>query len=124
MIFFNFREAIKTSPAKRDVFILFNLAIAASLNLVLWVALIWQFWGFSEMIILGYTIYFGISALGKWYQVLLLPLAGLIVWFLNLILAFRFYLNYRLLSYYLVAVALLVNLMLVVLGGLLIYINF
>ncbi|MFA5029269.1 MAG: hypothetical protein WC518_00780 [Patescibacteria group bacterium] len=123
MIFFKLHELIWVNPAKRDKVILINLSLALLINLALIAALIFNFWWAKEFIILRFNIYFGISSLGAWYKVFLMPLIGLIIIVVNFLLSFYFYLKEKLLSYYLAAAALVCNLILLVAGALLIYIN-
>ncbi|MBI5766090.1 hypothetical protein HZA71_02565 [Candidatus Falkowbacteria bacterium] len=123
MIFFQIKEKIKLSPAKRDKVIIFNLWFALSVNLVLWIILLFSFWRTSDYIILGYNIYFGISAFGPWYQILLLPLIGLIIIAVNFLLAFFVYLPQKILSYFLVIAATVVNVIVLAAGMLLVFSN-
>ena len=123
MIFFQIKEKIKLSPAKRDRAIIFNLTFALLINLVLWLILLFSFWQTSDYIILGYNIYFGISAFGPWYQILLLPLIGLIIIAVNFLLALFVYLPQKILSYFLAIAATLINVIILVAGMLLVYSN-
>ena len=123
MIFLKIKEKIKLSPAKRDRTIIFNLTIALLINLALWIILLFSFWRQSDYIILGYNIYFGISAFGPWYQILLLPLMGLIIIAVNFLLAFFVYLPQKILSYFLVIAATVANVIVLAAGLLLVYSN-
>ncbi|MFA4871899.1 MAG: hypothetical protein WC610_02465 [Patescibacteria group bacterium] len=123
MIFFQIKEKIKLSPAKRDKAIIFNLTFALLINLALWIILLFSFWRTSDYIILGYNIYFGISAFGPWYQILLLPLMGLIIIAVNFLSAFFVYLPQKILSYFLAVVATVANVIVLVAGLLLVFSN-
>lgn len=123
MILFNFREKIKTSPAKRDKAILVCFLVALMLNIVLWGLLLFNFEQSSEYIVLRYTVYFGISSLGPWQYILLLPLIGLLVLLINTLIAFSFYLKYRVLSYFFTSAAIFINAMILIAGSLLVYFN-
>ncbi len=123
MLFFELREFLKNSPGKRDKIIVINFFLALALNVILWLALALNFRPSTEYIILHFNIYFGFSALGPWYSVFLLPFLGLLTASVNIFLALYVYLNYRLLGYFLSLTASLVNLIFLVGGLLLIYVN-
>jgi hypothetical protein len=112
------------SPAKRDKIFLVNFFAAAAINVALWVINIWLAIRVGEFVILRYNIYFGISSLGHWHNLLWFPLAGLLIIVANFGLAFYFYLRQRILSYFLVCGAGLFNLLILVMSLFLIYINF
>lgn len=124
MIFFNLREKILTSPAKRDKFIVINFFVGLLLNLALWLALAVNFSGSLEYVVLRYNIYFGVSWFGSWLNILIIPGIGLVVLLVNYIIAALLYLNYIIISYFLAYAASLVNLLALVAGLLLIYSNF
>lgn len=123
MLFFNFREAVTASPAKRDKVILANLFFGLFINVGTWAALIFNFQPVQEYIILRYNIYFGISSLGPWFFLLIIPLIGLLIIVVNYLFAFYLYLKEQLLSYYLSFAASVFNLILLVAAALLIYQN-
>ncbi|MEI6288048.1 MAG: hypothetical protein WCP18_00475 [bacterium] len=108
----------------RNKIILGGLVASIIINIILWIILFFNFWQSTEYIILGYTVYFGISSLGPWQQVLLLPASGLIVLVINFLIIFHIYLKQRMLSYFFVLSALIFNLIVLLAGSLLIYINF
>ncbi len=111
------------SPAKRDRLVLFNLFLSLSLNLMLWIGLLFNFAQSSKFIVLGYNIYFGISSFGPWYQVLLMPLIGLIVIALNFSICFSLYLREKIISYFLAFVASITNLIFFLAALIIIYVN-
>lgn len=123
MILFNLRERIKLSLAKRDKIVLVSFFVALLLNVVSWGLLLFNFYGASEYIILEYTIYFGISSLGPWYYVLIVPFIGLAVIVINFMLSFVLYLKYKILSYFCAMAAVLVSVAVLVTALLLIYFN-
>ncbi len=123
MLLLKINELLSLSPARRDPWILGMTALATLLNVILWVLLLWRFAGATEFIILQYTIYFGISALGPWYQILFLPLSGLLIIALNFWISMRWYLHDKLMSYCVIVTALAVNILLLTAGIFLIYIN-
>lgn len=123
MALFKIREAILTSPAKRDRIIVTALILSCLLNLGIWAALLLAFWQSSEYIVFHYNIYFGINSLTPWYFVAVIPATALLFSAVDFLLSFYLYLCYRLLSYFSAATALTVNLLLAVASGLLIYVN-
>ena len=123
MFWLSFYQNIKASPARRNRFILISSLFGLLFNLILWVVLIADFYASSEYIIFQYNVYFGISSLSAWQYVLLLPVTGLAVIIVNTLIAFYLYLKYEILSYFLSAGAVVVNLILLLAGVLIIYIN-
>jgi len=123
MIFLRLRETISSSPGRRDKIILTNLIVGLAINVVLWALVLYGFRQATDYIVLRYNVYFGISSLGPWFYILLLPLAGLVVLGLNGFLAIWLYMRFRFLSYVLAWGASVINLILLVAIGLLVYIN-
>lgn len=110
--------------ARRDKIITINLGLSLFINVILWIALILNFWHVNEFVVLRYNIYFGISAFGFWYNLLWLPLSGLIILLINFLLSFYFYKNQKFLSYLLVFTALCSQVIITTAVSLLIYINY
>ncbi|MEK7167470.1 MAG: hypothetical protein AAB791_00530 [Patescibacteria group bacterium] len=123
MPLFKFREAVLSSPAKRDKSIIVSLTLAFIINASIWLALIFNFKGSTEYVISYYNIYFGISALSNWFVLLLAPLLGILIIAVNFILSFFFYLKYQVLSHLLSVSALIFNIFLLLFGLLIIYTN-
>jgi len=123
MIFFKFAETIMASPAKRDRLILANLILSILINIFLWLLLAYNFAGAADYLILQYNIYFGISWLGPWYQILILPLIGLVCLIIDFPLSFYFYLKQQIISYLLAFGVTLINIILLVAALLLVYVN-
>lgn len=111
------------SPAKRDRLIIMNLLLSVAINIVLWALLILNFWFSREYIILGYNIYFGISSFGPWYQVLLMPILGLLVILVNFSLSFSLYLKEKIISYLLSLVATIFSAIIFLAALIIIYVN-
>ena len=123
MILYKLQDLILMSPAKRDRLITINLFLSLGVNILLWVLLFFNFWQNSRYIVLGYNIYFGISAFGLWYQVLIMPLIGLVVILLNFALSFAWYLSEKIISYALATVASIINIILFLAALIIIYVN-
>ena len=123
MLFFNFREAVITSPAKRDKLILANLFFSLLVNAGIWAALIFNFLTVNEYIILRFNIYFGISSLGPWFFILVIPFIQLLIIVANNLFSFYLYLKEQLLSYFLSFAASFFSLIILVAAALIIYEN-
>lgn len=122
-LFFKIREAIESSPAKRDRLIQVSLIASAVLNLAAWIVVPAFFWQYKEYIILQYNVYFGISSLGYWWMLLMFPGLVLLASAVNMTLAFLFFLKEKMLSYFLAAATLAINLLALAALILIIYIN-
>ena len=122
-IFLKLFDLVENTPAKRDHVIFPAMIVAVVLNIANWLAVLFGFWNFKEYIILQYNVYFGISSFGAWQQLLLLPLAGLIIGVIDFLWSFRLYLEYRVLSRVLAVTAVVLNLILLLAISLLIYMN-
>ena len=122
-LFFQLRDLIEHSPAKRDRFIMIPFIVSAVLVAVTTLAIPFSFWNFNDYVVLHYNIYFGISSFGPWLMLSLLPLSGLIVLIVNAILAMVLYLKHGLLSYFLAFISSFYNLIVLLSIILIIYIN-
>jgi hypothetical protein len=69
-------------------FILVVSAIAASLNIGMWLVVLWYVPRDLAVLILHYNIYLGPDVFGSWYELFVLPGMGLSVIGLNLLLGF------------------------------------
>ena len=123
MMLYRFSDAILMSPAKRDRIILLNLVFSAFINIVTWIALFFAFSGSIEYIVLRYNIYFGISYLGPWYNILFLPILGILVFLINFSFSFYFYIKEKILSYFLAVTASVFNVLMLLAAAILIYVN-
>lgn len=123
MIWSKLPESIINSPAKRDKVVIINLILGLLVNIAVWAVLIFAFGRSSEYIILRYNIYFGISSLGPWYNVLALPLWGLVAIIVNLLIGFRLYLRQKLLAYLLSFTAVISNVIILAATFFIYYIN-
>ncbi len=123
MILYRLWDSILMSPAKRDRLIIMNLFLSFALNIVLWALLIFNFFPANQYIVLGYNIYFGISAFGRWYQVLIMPTLGLVVILINLYLSLFLYLREKIISYFLAFTSSIVNIIFFLAALIIIYVN-
>ena len=63
----------------------------------------------SPLAVLHYNIYAGIDVLGNWYWLYLLPALALLISILDCLLAITFWTRFRIMSYFLLTIVLLVN---------------
>jgi len=122
-IFFRISEAAAISPARRDRLIFVSLILAGLANALVWILIPLFFRQSKEFVVLQYNIYFGISSLGPWAMLFLLPLSGLLVGAVNFSLVFHLYLKERLLSLFLAAGAAVFQLIILAAAVLIIYLN-
>ncbi|NUM25174.1 MAG: hypothetical protein HUU49_00950 [Candidatus Buchananbacteria bacterium] len=101
MILDFFQEA--SEKAFKDKLIKFGLVFSLLVNILLWIFLAWQSQKLSAVIPLHYNIYYGIDFFGPWYYLFLFPGLGLGILALNFLLALMTYANYKILSYFLMA---------------------
>lgn len=120
---FNLSEIVIKSPAKRDRLIILPLIACGFFILAGFVLTPMFFWHFKDYAVLHYNIYFGISSLGPWPMLLLIPLSGLLAAAANCFLSLYFYLRNKLLSYFLAVAGLAYNAMAFLALLLIIYIN-
>lgn len=97
----------KSHPISYNRFFQIILPVNIFLNLFLWFFLIWKVSKTAEPIPLHYNIYLGIDWLGAWYQIFYLPLAGLLLFIVNITLAVLIYPRERLLPYFLLSIAMI-----------------
>lgn len=86
-------QQIQKNKFWKDKKILGLIIEAGVLNLLVWFYVLFVFWGTAEPVILHYNILFGIDSIGHWSRLLILPLLGLGILFINSILIFHFYLS-------------------------------
>ena len=105
-----------------------NFIISLVINVTLWGALYFKLHTFSYasesgQIALHYNNYFGIDSIGPWYQVFILPILGLFIIGFNNILGYIFYLQDKLLSYFLIFCQSILQIILLVAGIFVILLN-
>jgi len=99
------------------------LGSALLLNIASWVWLLVNIRPSVGQVFLHYNILFGVDLVGSWYAVLSLPTAGLSIIILNAILGWFLYKQDAFAAYLLNAVAVLVNIFLLVAAALLVFLN-
>jgi len=91
------------------------LIVAPMINLLGFALIFWKIWPIRDarsVFALHYNIYFGIDLIGQWWKIFLPPVAALIIWALNLVVASVSYRDWRSLSYFAIGVTLLAELLL------------
>jgi hypothetical protein len=68
-----------------------TLGSSLILNILIWVWLFWEIRPQADSIFLHYNILFGVDYLGPWWQIALLPSAGLSILIVNAILGWVLY---------------------------------
>ena len=112
---------IRLYRKKRKVMI--PLVLSLLLNLVTWAWLLIHIRPQDQHIFLHYNILFGVDSLGEWWRVLTLPIAGIIIILANAILGWFLYAKDSFVSTLLNGSAALVQVILLVAAGLLVFLN-
>lgn len=64
-----------------------NLIIAVFINLLAWILIFINIQPGDKLIVLHYTYNFGVDLVGKWSEVPLIPLLGIVILFINFVLS-------------------------------------
>ncbi|MFA5358905.1 MAG: hypothetical protein WC310_03745 [Patescibacteria group bacterium] len=108
----------------QDKIAIFLFLFSLILNLALYIIFIVFVDSGTDQIILHYNIYFGIDLLGSWYNLYIMPAVGSFLLLTNFCLLFFVYKREQILGYFLGAVSILVELLLLIGGSLLLWLNF
>lgn len=97
----------------------------ASLLLVLglWVSLAWHIRPSTDHIFLHYNVLFGVDLIGPWWHIFYISAAGTTVFLINTILGWVVYDRNRFMTQILLAASLLVQILLLIAGILLVFLN-
>lgn len=77
-----------------------SLSLAALINLAIWGILLINITPTSDLIVLHYTLYFGVDMVGKWSESLAIPGFGLCLIVMNTIFAHYFFRKNHIVSYF------------------------
>lgn len=115
-------------PFREDLWVKINLIASIIINVTLWGALYSKLHSFSYVsesgqIALHYNIYFGIDSIGPWYKVFILPTLGLFIIIFNNLLGYAFYLQEKILSYFLIFSQTILQIILFIAGIFIILLN-
>ncbi len=69
----------------------FLIIASLTLNIFIWLYIIFNFLGVKDFVTLHYNIFSGVDTIGSWQRLFIPVLFGLLVLIVNLILAFHFY---------------------------------
>jgi hypothetical protein len=110
----NFAKTIKISPARKNKAITVLTALSLLFNIAAWLLLIIKFQqiiptGSAGIVPLHYNVYLGIDLQNAWWHSLFMPLIGLLFLILNYLLALALFHKKDLISYFLVAANLLLQ---------------
>ncbi len=118
----SFKEFIK-----KDRLIKITLILSVLFNLINWALIYYRFTRFlagqEESIILHYNIYFGIDKIGNWTSIYYLPLIGIVILLVNLFGGYLLYQKDKLISYFFLITALLVQILLILATFFIIVVN-
>ena len=112
---------LKLYLRKKQNLILLSLALL--FNIASWIWLLYNIRPSTGQVFLHYNILFGVDLVGSWYNVLSLPVAGFFIIFLNALLGWFLYKQDHFAAYLLNAIAVLVNIFLLVSSALLVFLN-
>lgn len=109
--------------ALNDKFFSILFFSSLTLNILLWVFVLWQIKPQTEPVYLHYSIYFGIDLIGAYWRLYAIPLSGLIIFLLNGLFSVIIYDKEKIISYFLLVTNALVQIVLWVAAVLIISIN-
>lgn len=112
---------LKLYIKKKQNLILLSLSLLV--NICAWVWLLINIHSNVDQIFLHYNILFGVDLVGSWYQVLTIPIAGLLILLLNAVLGWFLYKQDAFAAYILNAIAVFVNILLLISAALLVFLN-
>lgn len=95
-----------------DRAVILNLTLALLLNLFIFVIFVLKIKPQEALLPINYNTYVGASRLGKWYQIYEIPFFGLAIIVLNSFLAYFLYEKERLISFFLVSGAFIIQIFL------------
>ena len=127
MLFYNISKFLE-HPYSEDLTVKINFIASLLINVFTWFILWYKLHAFAYsteygQIYLHYNIYFGIDNIGFWTEAFIIPLLGLFIIIFNNILAYIFYLQEKLISYFLIITQTLLQIILLAAAIFLILLN-
>jgi hypothetical protein len=128
--FYKFIDKLRGTPARKNKIILIATATAVVLNIIIWLVIYLRLRPLvinlpeeQSFIPLHYNIYLGVDNFGKWTKTFMIPGLGLLFLIINTILALTIYSRKEILSYFLVTVSAVVQVLLLISTILVVLIN-
>jgi hypothetical protein len=118
----NLRQQLKIIWLQ-DKILLILFLVSLILNLLLYLAILGWVRAQTEPLILHYSVYFGIDLIGSWYRLYLMPAVGSFLLLVNFFLTILFYRKERIIGYFSSGALAFAELLLLVGGILLVWIN-
>lgn len=115
-----------TTPVRSFIkapWVLIPLSLSFAGNIFMWVYLGWFIRPTEELLILHYTVHFGVDFLGGWQSVFVVPTIGLLFSIINTLVAWWFWSRVHVLSYVVNVVTVVVQGILVAVSILLVALN-
>lgn len=92
--------------------VIWPLIISIAVNICMWGYILIVFPPTAEIVFLHYNILFGVDLVGPWWRLLMTPILGLVILFVNLCIAWVSYQYDRLIAVVLLSSALLMQVLL------------
>lgn len=99
------------------------LVLNGIVNLVIWLWLIVQISPQDQPIFLHYTVLFGVDAVGEWYRVFDLAIAGLVIFLVNACIGWFTFAEEKFIAHFLQSTALIAQLFIFVAATLIVALN-
>lgn len=97
--------------------------VSLFLNIVIWVWLLIEIRPQTEPVFLHYNILFGVDYVGEWWQVLYLPISGLVIIIVNAVMGWLLFSRDKFLAQILNGISLFCQLFLLIAAALLVFLN-
>ena len=76
----------------------FPIGLAGLLNILTWIVLLVNITPQNELIVLHYSVYFGVDRVGTWYETLWIPIFGVLLFIINTGFSFFFIDKHKIVS--------------------------
>ncbi len=87
----NFFPYLKKINFWKETKIRFLVIASLTLNIFIWLYIIFNFFGVKNFVTLHYNVFSGVDTIGAWQRLFIPVLFGFLILIINLILAFYFY---------------------------------
>jgi len=101
---FNWIKKINLKVLFKEKKFILSLIVSLFLNVFIWIYLLIAIKFTVEPIPLHYNIYYGIDLIGNWYKIFYIPFFGLLIIFINFIFSSIIYGREKIISYFLTAI--------------------